>query len=198
MTTYCSTEDVKLYLGIADTESRDNTLIDKLISRATVIIETRTKRIFKEPTATSSRKYFISQCVDGLTLHTDDDILSIETLKDYSGTTIDLSTVILLPLNTLPKRSIKFKVAASKQWDYTDEDSQVEIIGKFAYSSTPPLDIVQACVRLTAWLYRQKDNSSDVDRPVLSGDGVVIMPQTLPQDIEVLLKPYIKETYGII
>jgi hypothetical protein len=56
-----------------------------------------------------------------------------------------------------------------------------------------PTDIVQACRRLAAFLYRQKDTQAgDTDRPILAGDGSVIMPTTLPQDVEMLLQPYMR------
>jgi hypothetical protein len=56
---------------------------------------------------------------------------------------------------------------------------------------TPP-SIRQAAIRLTAWLYRQKDTQGgDADRPILAGDGSVIMPQTLPGDVQSLLKEWV-------
>lgn len=60
-----------------------------------------------------------------------------------------------------------------------------------AYLLHTPTDIVSACRRLAAWMYRQKDTQQgDADRPLLAGDGTVIMPTTLPLDVEMLLKPY--------
>ena len=57
---------------------------------------------------------------------------------------------------------------------------------------TPP-SIRQACIRLSAWLYRQKDTQQgDLDRPLLVGDGTVIMPTTLPQDVQALLREWVK------
>lgn len=54
-----------------------------------------------------------------------------------------------------------------------------------------PIDITTACRRLAAWMYRQKDTQQgDTDRPLLAGDGTVIMPTTLPQDVEKMLLPY--------
>lgn len=56
-----------------------------------------------------------------------------------------------------------------------------------------PIDIVTACRRMAAWMYRQKDNQGgDSDRPIISGDGTILMPATLPQDITSLLRPYVK------
>jgi len=54
-----------------------------------------------------------------------------------------------------------------------------------------PTDIVTACRRLASFLYRQKDTQQgDNDRPILAGDGSIIMPTTLPQDVAMLLRPY--------
>lgn len=53
-----------------------------------------------------------------------------------------------------------------------------------------PADVEQATLRLVAFLYRQRDNSSDIDRPVLTSDGVTIMPSNLPQDVQQLLRNY--------
>jgi hypothetical protein len=59
------------------------------------------------------------------------------------------------------------------------------------YILSSPLDIVTACRRLASWMYRQKDNQmGDQDRPILAGDGSVLMPTTLPKDVEMLLEPY--------
>lgn len=68
--------------------------------------------------------------------------------------------------------------------------SDTDTTGVILYT---PTDIVSACRRLASWLYRQKDTQSgDIDRPILAGDGSVIMPTTLPGDVEMLLRPYVK------
>jgi len=51
---------------------------------------------------------------------------------------------------------------------------------------------VQATTRLAAFLYRQKDSNADLDRPLLTGDGVTIMPSSLPHDVRQILDPYRK------
>ncbi len=53
-------------------------------------------------------------------------------------------------------------------------------------------DLIQACTRLASWLYRQKDTQADIDRPMLTGAGVTIMPSAMPKDITQLLTPYKK------
>jgi hypothetical protein len=56
-----------------------------------------------------------------------------------------------------------------------------------------PASIRQACTRLSAFLYKQKDTQGGTqEQPILAGDGSVIMPTTLPRDVQILLQPWIK------
>lgn len=56
-----------------------------------------------------------------------------------------------------------------------------------------PASIRQACTRLAAFLYRQKDTQGGTqEQPILAGDGSVIMPTTLPRDVQILLQPWVK------
>lgn len=78
---------------------------------------------------------------------------------------------------------------AAITWAQTGADD-TDTTGVILYT---PTDIVAACRRLAAWLYRQKDTQQgDLDRPILAGDGSVIMPSTLPKDITDMLMPYQK------
>jgi hypothetical protein len=80
---------------------------------------------------------------------------------------------------------------ASVVWTYTDyPENAISIVGRWAYSTTAPNNIKQAMLLLCAWFYRQKDTTADIDRPLLAGDGTVILPQTLPASVMSLLKPY--------
>lgn len=55
-----------------------------------------------------------------------------------------------------------------------------------------PASIRQACTRLAAFLYRQKDNQAgDSDRAVVGPTGI-IMPIALPADVQSLLQPWVK------
>lgn len=197
---YCSLSDVKLYLSIAD--GTDDTLLLKIIDSATAMITTITKRVFEAPVSDETRKYFTF----GRTLEysgayneicIDDDILSITSIKNYDGTTINLSNVFQLPFNTLPKNKLKLKASSGLNFGFCfKEDDYIEIVGKFAYSATPPEDIRHAAIRLVVWLYKQKDGGADLDRPIMTGEGTIVLPAHLPQDIELYLKPYIKENFS--
>jgi hypothetical protein len=81
-------------------------------------------------------------------------------------------------------------------WEFDDSDSEISVAGTWGYSATAPADITHAYVRLAAFIYRQKDTSADIDRPLVTGDGVTIMPSGLPSDVQKLLDRY-KRRIGI-
>lgn len=192
---YCSVEDVKLYLSIHVDD--DNALLERLASAATAIINVRTKRNFGEPVAETTKTYFTCGNISGyrnLNLWVSDDMLTVSAITNAFGDSILLGDVYILPFNSELKTNITIKTASQKVWGYGDVDETVTITGKFAYSLLVPEDIRQAAIRLVAWMYRQKDGGADLDRPLLSGDGTVILPAHLPHDVEMYIKPYIKES----
>lgn len=193
---YCTVDDVKLYLSI--TSNTDDALLTRITNAATAIIETITKRVFEEPETDETRVYFTKNRLsenNGVANEfvVGDDFLSITSITNYNGSNVNLANILQLPFNIFPKWIIKFTKSSGLHFGYCEEDDKISITGKFAYSSTPPEDIKQAAIRLTAWLYKQKDGGADLDRPILSGEGTVVLPAHLPQDVELFLKPYIKE-----
>lgn len=182
---YATVTQVKEYVGISETFSDDNLLTD-IIERAQGLIDAYTGRVFEAATAT---KYFDSAHIDGQDLNLyGEDLLSVTTLTNGNSAVIASGDYRLFPRNSSPKWGIKLD--EGKSWSFADGDSEVSVAGTWGYSATAPLDIQHACVRLTAFLYRQKDNSADLDRPMITGDGVTIMPTNLPVDVTRLLDRY--------
>jgi len=60
---------------------------------------------------------------------------------------------------------------------------------KQASNTTAPVDIVHATLRLALWYYRQRDSSTDMDRPMLA-EGVTILPSMIPADVVAILDAY--------
>lgn len=181
---YTTLADVKAYAGISVTT--DDTLITALIPRAQAIIEAYTGRKFEAETLT---RYFHIEDIDGQFLWLSGyDLLTVTTLTNGNAVAIDAANYRLEPRNETPKWAIKLDTDYT--WEFTDADSEISVAGTWGWSTTAPADIVHACVRLVAFIYRQKDNNADVDRPILTGDGATIMPTALPQDVTRLLDPY--------
>jgi uncharacterized phiE125 gp8 family phage protein len=183
---YTTTAEVKQYLGIST--DTDDALIDSLIDRAEGVIESYTGRVFEAQTAT---KYFTIDNVEGRWLYLwGYDLLTVTALLDGDADTTAFTSdqYRLEPRNETPKYAIRLK--EDYDWDFYDSDSEISVTGTWGWSTTPPEAIEHACVRLTAFLYRQKDTSADIDRPFVTGDGVTIMPSSLPQDVKSILDNY--------
>lgn len=181
---YTTLADVKAYAGISVTT--DDTLITALIPRAQAIIDAYTGRKFEAETLT---RYFHAEDVEGQYLWLSGyDLLTVTTLTNGNGVVIDAANFRTEPRNTSPKWRIRLD--DNYTWEFADGDSEISVAGTWGWSTTAPADIVHACIRLTTFIYRQKDNSTDLDRPLVTGDGVTIMPSALPVDVTRLLDPY--------
>jgi len=181
---YVDKSAIKEYLGI--TQNDDDALIEVLIDRAEKIIEAYTGRIFEAETAT---KYFDTDNIEGRWLYLwGYDLLTITKLTNGDSVELTSDQYRLEPRNENPKWAIRLH--EDYTWEFDDSDDEVSIAGTWGYSATPPDNIQHACIRLTAFLYRQKDTSSDVDRPIMTGDGVTIMPTNLPSDVRLMLDGY--------
>ncbi|MDX9779619.1 MAG: head-tail connector protein [bacterium] len=182
---YATAVQVKEYLGISGTVVDDN-LLDDLIERAEGLIDAYTGRSFVSTTAT---KFFDDSFTNGSDLNLwGYDLLTVTKLTNGDGVEVTSSDYRLFPRNDNPKWMLRLDEAYS--WNFSDGDSEISVAGTWGYSATPPLDIQHACVRLAAFLYRQKDNSADIDRPMITGDGVTIMPSALPVDVTRILDRY--------
>jgi len=193
MAAYATSTDVRLYLGISSTS--DNTLITALIARAQSAIDKHTRRTFSS-TANSTRYFTVGQDTSGRRLYLDADLADIGTVTtdadSTSPVTISSTEYITLPRNRAPYYALEIKSSCTKSWDYSaDPESGVTITGKWAYSTSPPNDIKHACIRLSAFYYRQKD-AQVFDTTAIPEAGVITVPVGLPSDVEKILRPYVR------
>jgi uncharacterized phiE125 gp8 family phage protein len=181
---YITIAELKDYLGIST--ATDDSILTSLIERAQGVIEAYTGRKFEASTAT---RYFTNQSIEGRWLYLwGYDLLTVTTLTNGDGTEIAAANYRLEPRNETPKWAIRLD--EDYTWEFDDSDDEISIAGTWGYTATPPNDIVHATIRLTAFLYRQKDTSADIDRPFVTGDGVTIMPSQIPNDVKAILDQY--------
>jgi len=187
---YCTSTDVKTYLGIAGTT--DDTLITALITRAQGLIDAYCHRKF-EATADTTHYFEVGVDTHGQTLYLDDDLCSITSISNNADGTpeaIASTEYTTIPRNSAPYSAIKLLTSSSKYWRFTtNPEAGVTVTGKWAFSATPPADIVQACARWTAYLYRQKD-AQVFDVTAQPDMGVITIPQGMPADVKKALEPY--------
>ena len=123
-----------------------------------------------------------------------DDLCAITEVVNGDGIVVTPSAVHDRAAALTPYYVLRLRSDATIAWTYGDfyEDA-IAVTGRWAYCLAAPPDIVQATLRLAAWLYRQKDTATPgVDNPIFVGDGNVIMPANLPVDVKALISPYVK------
>jgi hypothetical protein len=189
---YCLASDIVEY-G-AHTSSDDDVLLGRLITRSQAIIESYTGLVFEGDSDSVATRYFGSaEDTDGLWLFLDKPLAAITSITT-GETALSASDYFTEPRNDTPYFSISLRANSSVSWGDPSSDGNYEdniaVAGNWCYSLTPPADIVHACIRLTRWLYQQRDTDIDSQRPLLTGDGVVIMPSQLPKDVLDILNEY--------
>jgi hypothetical protein len=187
---YCTVDDVKTYLDIDETD--DDVLLASCIERAQAVIDRHTSRTF-EATVDATKYLDAAEDVDGRTLHVGaaGDLCAITSVTNGDGSVLASTDYVTQPRNQTPYYAIRLLASSGHTWTYvTDPENAIKVVGKWAYSASAPPDIEQACLRLAVVFYRQKDTTAEIDRPLLAGDGTIVMPQTIPPDVRSLLKPY--------
>lgn len=182
--TICTLSDVKLYLGIDSDEDADDVLLTQIIGAVNEYIEDETGRIFEDPGTDVTRKFNRSSIDSNGILWLDTDLYSLTSLVNGNGDSILENEIEFYPENDLPIQGIRVISSSNNYWAFDYNDSKISVTGRWAYSLTVPLKVKQAAIRLAAWVYRQKDNSGETDRPLMTADGMIIMPNRFPKDIE--------------
>jgi len=196
---YCTTALVKTYLGI--TGSADDTLIGTLVVRAQAMIDKYCDRTFEASANTTNYFDAIRNTNRMVLLFSEGLELATTPTTVVNG---DLATLVVntdfvtMPTNKPPFYGLRILPSVSSQWIETsagNSERAVQVTGKWAYSETAPDDIVAVTVRLVSFLYRQRDQSGELDRPVSVADGMILLPGRLPADIASILQPYRRHGY---
>ena len=189
---------VKTYLGISSTD--DDDLVDDLIENAQSVIENYTGRVFDASSATV-KKFDAVADVSVRNLYFPEGLeLAAEptSVTNGDGTALVADTdYIVKPSNAFPAYGLMMLQSSSNWWQGKsngDMANAISINAKWGYSTTAPNAVVQAATRLSAFLYRQRDTSSDGDRPLIV-DGVTILPSALPRDVTQILNPYLMRAF---
>lgn len=169
-------------LTLAD---NDDDLLTTIIARAQALIESPqlTDRLF-EAAADTTRYFDARRAVTGRMLWLDTDLCAITSITNGDADVLVATEYTTVPKNTTPYYAIRLLGSSGLSWTYDDDpEDAIVIVGRWSYSTTAGTDVVQATLRLAAWLYRQRDTSADLDRPLLTDSGVTILPSAVPNDV---------------
>lgn len=199
---YATLAEAKGFLSITD--SVDDTLLENMIEAASRSIDRIANRRFYLDSTASARQYRVSSPV---ILYTDDigttSSLVVKTDDDGDGvfeTTLTLNTdYIMDPLTALslgrPFTQITI-VSTSNTFPIFPGLFQnglrpgVQVTARFGWPSVPD-DINQACLILTADLYKRKDSPGGI---LGLGDLGAIRMSPLGRDVTQIVRAYRKET----
>lgn len=188
---YTSAANLKVYLGIATGETGDDTLLGTLVTAAQAMIDAHCRQTF-EASADTTRYFDPTTQVQGRTLFLDMPLCAITSVTNGNGVVVTSGQYVKEPRNDSPWHRLTLKSDNSVAWTYTGApENSIAIVGRWAYSTTAPADIAQTTIRLAAYLYRQRDNAGDLDRAIIGASGI-LLPASLPKDIQTLLRPYVR------
>lgn len=184
---YATTTQVKTYLGL--TVSSDDTLLGTLLLAAQKTIETHCGRVFEADTATV--RYFTLADLDrdSGVLWLNGDLCTLTGVTNGDGTTVATGDVQTMPINTPPWYALRINPAVGVFTSGQNTADRIAITGKWAYSASAPADIAQATIRLTAFLYRLRENGGEGDRMVFAGNAT-LSPMAMPSDVRSILVHY--------
>lgn len=186
---YLDNTSLKVYLDIPSGTTADDTLLTAIIASAQAAIDAHCRQTF-EASADSTRYFDPTLDAVGACLYLDAPLCAITSITNGDGVTVDSSDYVKEPRNGTPWYRLTLKANSGVAWTYTDTpENAIAIAGRWAYSTTAPADIIQACRRLSAWMYRQRDNAFDLDRVVITGNATFV-PARIPADVLEMLKPY--------
>lgn len=186
---YTTTAAVKTYLGI--TGAGDDSLIATLIAAAQEVIDIYCRRTFEA--AADSTRYFdyAPDVIDDADLWLDDDLCAITTVTNGDSVVVAADERTTVPKNDAPYYLIRLLSDSGVTWTYdTEWMDAITILGRWAYSVTAPVDVAQACVRLTSFYFRAKD-APLTDVTAIEA-GTVIKTPGMPLDVKAILGPYRK------
>jgi len=197
---YATAADLRAYIGA--TATTDDTQLGNAVTRAQTEIERQTHRVF-EAAADTTRYYtplYRREVLgdledDGRTLWLGADLCAITSITNGNGTAIALSDVVTIDINVKPWYAIRLKDSANIEWTFTGTpEYSISVVGRFAYSTTAPADIVSATLMLGAYLYRRREGGPDTDRNIISADGVLMAPARFPTDVSTIIKKYVRHS----
>jgi hypothetical protein len=189
---YSTIDALQAYLDIGGTLDANTTaLLDSALTNASATIDDMTHRTFVSA-ADSTRYHDTSRYLEMNRLWLDGDLAQLTSITNGDGQTIPLGAIVTEPRNKGPYYGLLLRYGSGYSWSYGDYPPDIAVVGRWAYSITPPDAIVQATLRLATWFYRQRDNALDLDRAVIVGN-TTIAPSRIPADVITIIRPYFKK-----
>lgn len=197
---YITSTDVKLFGGLADSDTHDDTLLAVLIPIAQAKVDKFCNRTFEYTNTSDASESRIFDAEDDVTerlLMLDKDLHSIRSIS-VDGVAISSDSYVTEPRTDAPYWGIKILGSSSDSWSYgTDSENAIVIDGHWAYSLTAPEDIRVATILLVEYLYKLRNSDIALTAPIVA-DGITIMPSQMPAVVREILASYRKISIEVV
>lgn len=186
MTAYCTELDIATALNIAGTQDAGwlTTLADS--ASAWVDAHCAVPSSGFAVASDSTRRFDIGALCDGA-LQLDVPLISLTSLTNADGTTVNTATVRLYPLNAGHYWSIHM-LGTGPGWQWV-EDGLFVVVGKWGWSVTPPTPVKEATIMLAAWLYKRYQAGLQ-DAANNAEIGQMMYSEKMPKQVVALLAPF--------
>ena len=186
MTDYCAAADVVNRLEI--TSSTYNTELAAIVTAASRAID-HFCRIPDNGFAQADdavRYYDLASVSAPDTLFLDAPIVSVTSIVNGDGATISASDYTLQPRNEEWHSRVQLKSAFA--WRFAT-DGEIAITGKWGKATVVPADIKEACIMLSAWMFKRyqvgmQDATANPDL------GQITFAKGIPEQVRTLLQPW--------
>jgi hypothetical protein len=187
---YATLAEFKAYLKIPAATTGEDTLLQTFLDEASGIFD----EVIGRPSAASAdatRAYDAEADVEGarLMFGRADVACAITAVVNGDGATIPPAAYVTEPRNERPYWGLTLKANSGYEWRAaaSGPEGAISVTAKWAYTTNADGSadrvISGATLQLAAWLYRSKDQVTELSRPVKTADGVTILPLALPKSV---------------
>lgn len=184
---YATLAEFKAYLKIPTATTTEDTLLQSFLDEADKVIDDLVQR----PSAATTATAHTFDMPDGALLMFDraEVCVGITGVTNGDGTTVAPASYVTEPRNTLPFYGIRLKSNSGIDWEEgsAGPEGAISVTAKWAYTTNADGSaddlVVGAALQLAAWLYRSKDQVTELSRPVQTADGITVMPLALPNSV---------------
>lgn len=197
---YLTSDEFRAERNIVSETSDAIAVIDDCIADAQKFIDTYCHRTFEGTAA--NRSFDAVADVEGsvLWVYEAGDLASIVTVTNGNGDTVSSTAYVTQPRNAAamgkPIIGLRLKTNSSVYWRTASNgvaENAITINGIWAYSATPPADIVRAAKMLAGYYYDQR-MSINAEIAVIPGVSVSI-PAGMPPAVRQILNHYVREMF---
>lgn len=135
-----------------------------------------------------STRYFDHCAVSGRELTFDIPLLTVTSVTNGDGATVSSGHYRLMPRNG--QRYNGITLLSNYNWQMSDVDDEITIVGKWGYSLTTPTPVKEAALMLAGWIFKRYQAALQ-DNIVNQDLGQIVYGAAMPKQVCALLAPFV-------